>query len=192
MSDLWTKKTFLFLMNLDFYQSTFDCIRVNLISKADNQAASFCLWGQINHSCAESLDGVRKIRPASRYLSSLKKRRQKNDAGADLIPINPAAARRCHGRFQSDAAKTHRLLAPRLRSLRVGGLTSGDDADVSLVHAGVFILFPRIESGRVRGGQAGSSCCSLRFGGRGKRKRSDREMRTKDISTGSGTFFFPR
>lgn len=88
--------------------------------------------------------------------------------------------------------KTHRLPAPRSRSLRGGGLTSGDDADVSLVHARVFILFPRMSQEGWEGVRPGSSCCSLQFGGREKEKEVTVRCEQKTLAQAVGLFFYPR
>lgn len=145
MSDLWTKNTFLFLMNLDFYQSTFDCIRVNLISKADHQAASFCLWGRAKSTLAvqnHSTACGKFAQPVDTFL--LEEAKTEKRRGRRFDPHQSRCRSPMSRAISIRRGKTHRLLAPRLRSLRGGGLTSGDDADVSLVHARVFILFPRM------------------------------------------------
>lgn len=145
MSDLWTKKTFLFLMNLDFYQSTFDCIRVNLILKriiklplSASGAAPKSTVAVQNHSTACG----KFAQPVDTFL--LEDAKTEKRRGRRFDPHQSRCRSSMSRAVSIRRGKTHRLLAPRLRSLGVGGLTSGDDADVSLVHARVFILFPRV------------------------------------------------
>lgn len=109
--------------------------------------------------------------------------RQKNDTSADLFPIDPAAAR-VTSNF-NPTLRTGPRSAPRW------GLTSGDDADVSVVHASVFRPFPEAWVRRAGRRPAGSSCCCLwQFSGREKEAavRCEQKASAQAVEV---FFFFP-
>lgn len=113
--------------------------------------------------------------------SSLKNQRQKNDTGTDLFPIDPAAAR-VTSNFNQIRQKQRQCWTLRR------GLTSGDDADVSVVHAKCFHPFSsRMSQEGLEGVGQEAAAAGVCSSDEGKKKWP--WVRTKGVSTGSWSFF---
>lgn len=109
---------------------------------------------------------VRKIpRPVDNFLLEESKTEKRHEHR--FIP-HRSCSRSCHKQFQSGTARAP-LLASRSCLAPRWGLNSGDDADASVVHASVFILFPTHESGGWEGvGQEAAAAALCNFRGREK------------------------